>query len=82
MANVLVIEDNAEISELIRLHMEDLGHHAECAADGKAGLAMAQKQAQAKPFDLIVLDRMLPCLDGIEELGALRKSGVDAPVLM
>ena len=79
MSNVLVIEDNAEISELIRLHMEDLGHHVECALDGKAGLA----KAQAQPFDLIVLDLMLPGLNGLEVCRALRADPTHyTPILM
>ncbi len=83
MSNVLVIEDNAEIAQLIRLHMEDLGHHAECALDGKAGLAAAQAQAQTKPFDLIVLDLMLPGMNGLEVCRALRADPTHyTPILM
>ena len=83
MSNVLVIEDNAEIAQLIRLHMEDLGHHAECVLDGKAGLAAARAQAQTKPFDLIVLDLMLPGMNGLEVCRALRADPTHyTPILM
>ncbi len=68
MSNVLVIEDNVEIAQLIRLHMEDLGHHTHCESDGKRGLQAAQHQA----FDLIVLDLMLPGMDGLEICRTLR----------
>jgi DNA-binding response OmpR family regulator len=68
MSNVLVIEDNAEIAQLIRLHMEDLGHHTQWENDGKRGLLAAL----ASPFDLIVLDLMLPGMDGLEICRTLR----------
>ena len=79
MANVLVIEDNAEIAQLIRLHMEDLGHHSDWAADGKTGLA----RAKAEHFDLIVLDLMLPGIDGLEVCRGLRADASRyTPILM
>ena len=62
MRNVLVVEDQQEIANLIRLHLEDLPCKVELAYDGLSGLAAAQK----KNFDLIVLDLMLPGLDGLE----------------
>ncbi len=68
MSNVLVIEDNVEIAQLIRLHMEDLGHHTHWESDGKLGLQAAQRDA----FDLIVLDLMLPGIDGLEICRSLR----------
>jgi DNA-binding response OmpR family regulator len=68
MSNVLVIEDNAEIAQLIRMHMEDLGHHTHWESDGRQGLLAAQREA----FDLIVLDLMLPGLDGLEICRSLR----------
>ena len=68
MSNVLVIEDNVEIAQLIRLHMEDLGHHTHWESDGQRGLQAAQQTA----FDLIVLDLMLPSLDGLEICRTLR----------
>ena len=68
MSNVLVIEDNAEIAQLIRLHMEDLGHRTHWESDGRAGLLAAQQEA----FDLIVLDLMLPGIDGLEICRSLR----------
>ena len=52
MRNVLVVEDQQEIANLIRLHLEDLPCTVELAYDGLSGLAAALK----KNFDLIVLD--------------------------
>src|SRR5690606_8104922 len=53
------------------------GHTVECAADGRSGLSCAEK-----PFDVIVLDRMMPELDGIQVLTGLRERGQQTPVLM
>jgi DNA-binding response OmpR family regulator len=79
MSNVLVIEDNAEIAQLIRLHMEDLGHHTQWENDGKRGLLTAQ----ARVFDLIVLDLMLPGMDGLEICRTLREDRSRyTPILM
>ena len=64
----LVVEDTAEIADLIRLHLEDLGLQVTCAADGIAGLELARSGM----FDLIVLDLMLPGLNGLEVCRALR----------
>ena len=68
MSNVLVIEDNVEIAQLIRMHMEDLGHLTQLESDGRLGL----QAAQAGAFDLIVLDLMLPGMDGLEICRTLR----------
>ena len=64
----LVVEDTAEIADLIRLHLEDLGLQVTCAADGISGLELARNGM----FDLIVLDLMLPSLNGLEVCRALR----------
>ncbi|MGL4575923.1 MAG: response regulator transcription factor [Burkholderiaceae bacterium] len=79
MADILIIEDNAEIAQLIRLHMEDLGHKADWQADGTAGL----KQAQAGRYDLVVLDVMLPGMDGLSICRSLREDkNKYTPILM
>ena len=80
MPNILIIEDNAEIAQLIRMHMEDLGHRCHWEANGAAGL----EQAKAQRFDLIVLDLMLPGLDGLEICRALRagEKTKNIPVIM
>ncbi|MBE7219277.1 MAG: response regulator transcription factor [Caulobacteraceae bacterium] len=78
MARVLVIEDDpataAEIAAELALH----GHIAERVHDGIEGLT----RAQGGGFDVITLDRMLPGLDGLSLVRALRDGGVDTPVLM
>jgi DNA-binding response OmpR family regulator len=77
---VLVIEDEANIRELVSLHLrlEELSPVE--AADGNAGLELAR----ARPFDLIVLDLMLPGIDGVTVCRAIRRDSVnaDTPILM
>jgi two-component system response regulator VicR len=77
---VLVVEDESNIRELLALHLRL--EHAEPieAADGNAGLELARQQR----FDLIVLDLMLPGLDGVTVCRAIRRdsANVDTPILM
>lgn len=80
----LVVEDDVAIRELLRLHLSLAGFHVEEAADGRTGL----ERARATAFDVIVLDLMLPGLDGITVCRAIRSEGGgaaasrDAPILM
>jgi DNA-binding response OmpR family regulator len=78
MRNVLVIEDQQEIAELVRLHLQDLPCKVELAFDGVAGLAAAHK----KNFDLVVLDLMLPGIDGLEVCRRLRARSPYTPIMM
>ncbi len=59
---VLIVEDDAPIAELLRLHLQDEGYAVEHAADGHAGLDAIERGA----WDAIVLDLMLPGIDGLE----------------
>jgi DNA-binding response OmpR family regulator len=78
MRNVLVIEDQKDIAHLVRLHLSDLPCKVELAFDGHSGLAAAEK----KPFDLVVLDLMLPGMDGLEVCRQLRSRPVYTPIMM
>jgi len=78
MSRVLVIEDNADLAFGLRNNLEIEGHLVEVAADGTRGLARAR---QTRP-DLVVLDLMLPGMDGIRVLRALREEGLDMPILI
>ena len=69
MSRILVIEDDQSISELVKINLELLGHQVITAPDGIKGLAMAQQNTP----DLIVLDVMLPGMDGVEVLTRLRR---------
>src|SRR3954465_15952694 len=77
---VLVVEDDPHIRELVVLHLGLEGLHTVSAADGTEGL----RAARSEPFDLIILDVMLPGLDGITVLRAIGREGHlnDVPVLM
>jgi DNA-binding response OmpR family regulator len=78
--SVLVVEDEANIRELVCLHLGLEHLTAEQAADGAAGLELAR----TKPFDLIILDLMLPGLDGVTVCRAIRRASlnVETPILM
>jgi DNA-binding response OmpR family regulator len=77
---VLVVEDEPNIRELVCLHLGLEGYACEGAADGQAALA----RAEAEPFDLLVLDVMLPGLDGVSLCRAVRRGTMnrDVPIMM
>ena len=74
---VLVIEDDAETREHVIHAITSAGHVVESAADGATGLAMARAGGHAA----LMVDRMLPQLDGLSLVKALRGEGVQTPVL-
>ena len=78
MKNVLVIEDDKSISELLEIHLKDLNCTVTKAFDGETGL----KNALDQPYQLIVLDLMLPKLDGLEICKQVRKNDIYTPILM
>ncbi len=75
---ILVIEDDAEAAAYLTKGLRESGYLVEHAADGMDGLYMATSE----DFDLLVVDRMLPKLDGLAVIEALRKSGRSMPVLI
>jgi DNA-binding response OmpR family regulator len=75
---ILVIEDNQDLAHLLELHLKDLTYDVDLVFDGNKGLA----KAQSKPYDLIILDLMLPGLDGIEICRRLRSKPGYVPILM
>jgi len=75
---ILLVEDDRDISHLVKLHLEDEGYSVDIAVDGSEGLAMAQSQA----YDLVILDLMLPGLDGLEICRRLRGETDYVPILM
>jgi two-component system response regulator MprA len=74
---ILVIEDEAKIADFLRRGLTYEGFHADVAADGESGL----KAARDTPPDLVILDWMLPGLDGLEVCRRLRAGG-SIPILM
>ncbi len=77
MATILIVDDEAHILELTRLYLEKEGFAVETAADGLTAL----QRAQAEPPSLVILDVMLPRLDGFEVCRRLRRES-DVPIIM
>jgi DNA-binding response OmpR family regulator len=75
---VLIIEDDQDISHLLELHLKDMSFEVQTAADGMLGLSMARQGNH----DLIILDLMLPKLDGLEICKRLRGGANHTPILM
>jgi DNA-binding response OmpR family regulator len=75
---VLIIEDDKDIVELLTIHLRDLGCNMLSAANGQNGLVMAKAQR----FDLIILDIMLPGLNGMEICRKIRQGDRHTPILM
>jgi len=76
--NLLIVEDEARMSELLRKGLQEEGHTATCAADGAEGLALAKSY----DFDVIILDIMMPKLSGYELAKRLRAEKIRTPILM
>jgi DNA-binding response OmpR family regulator len=75
---VLVVEDDRELAAFVRTGLEDEGFNVTLSFDGGSGL----RQAQMHAFDIILLDVMLPVLDGFEVTKRLRLENVRAPILL
>ncbi len=75
---ILIVEDDARLRRAVRRVLEQEGHTVEEANDGPTGLAFAT----GAKLDVIILDVMMPGLDGFQVSRGLRAAGVDTPVLM
>ncbi|MEO8457719.1 MAG: response regulator transcription factor [Chloroflexota bacterium] len=75
---VLVVEDERRLAQLVRRVLEEEGHTVDVAHDGEEGLQMALEGTH----DVVVLDIMLPLIDGIEVCKSLRRNRIDTPVLL
>ena len=75
---ILLVEDDRSIVGFVEPELEHLGFHVHCAYDGVAGL----EEAQTFSPDLIILDIMLPFMDGVGVLKWLRQGGSRVPVIM
>jgi len=78
MKQVLIVEDHAEIANLIDMHLRDTGCEVTMAEDGLNGWRLADQQH----FDLIILDLMLPGMDGLEVCKRVRAQSHYTPILM
>ncbi len=75
---ILIVEDEKRLADILHKGLEEEGYAVDVAYNGEDGLFMAQNE----PSDLIVLDIMLPIVDGMTILTTIRKSGVKTPVLL
>jgi two-component system OmpR family response regulator len=82
LARILVIEDDDGTAEEVMTALGDRGYRPERASNGTDGLDRARAGAADGPRDLLVLDRMLPGLDGLAVLEALRAGNIMTPVLV
>lgn len=71
MATVLIVEDEFAIADLLEMVLTDEGHHVLTAANGRQGLACL---AEGPPPDLVISDIMMPILDGVGLLKAMREA--------
>jgi DNA-binding response OmpR family regulator len=76
--HILVVEDDEQVGDIIARALFEAGHRVELAVDGAIGLARAERRA----YDLIVLDVLLPELDGLAVCRELRRKRVRTPILM
>jgi DNA-binding response OmpR family regulator len=76
---ILVVEDERKVAKFIRQGLEEEGHAVEVAADGVTALDLL---LGGPPYDLVVLDLMLPGRDGLGVLRSLRERSIDTPVLV
>ena len=74
---ILVTEDEKKISKFIKKGLEEAGHVVDCAYDGNTSLSLCE----TFDYDLLIMDVMLPDLDGIKVVQTIRQRGIDYPVL-
>jgi len=76
--HILVVEDDSDAADYISRGLREAGHAVDVSGDGEEGLALATTQG----YDVIVVDRMLPSLDGLSLIERLRKAGNHTPILI
>ncbi|MDH4026315.1 MAG: response regulator, partial [Desulfuromonadales bacterium] len=74
---ILVVEDEKKVASFIQRGLEGEGFSVDVAYDGESGVEMGSQSS----FDLILMDVMLPKMDGLQAIKALREKGVESPVL-
>ncbi len=75
---ILIIDDEADIGTILKLHLEESGYLTEWARDGEAGLAMLMND----DFSLVLLDIRMPRISGVDVLHRVRAAGSDVAVIM
>lgn len=77
-AAILIVEDDPDIADLLEIHLSDMGYRVDAVGDGRDGL----ERARVGDYALIILDRMLPSMDGMDVCTTLRNEGIPTPILM
>ena len=75
---ILVVEDDADTADYLTKGLREAGYTVEHATDGRDGLYLASSSS----FDVVVMDRMVPGMDGLSVVKALRAGGVETPILI
>jgi two-component system OmpR family response regulator len=75
---LLVIEDDRDAADYLVKAFREVGHVADAATNGEDGLSLALNGK----YDVLIVDRMLPKLDGLSVIGRLREKGIEVPVLI
>ncbi len=76
--SALIVEDNSDIAHLVRLHLQDIGCEVDVAGNGEEGM----RRFRARSYDLVILDIMLPGVDGLNVCRTLRTGADYVPILM
>jgi len=76
--NILIVEDNADLASLIQLHVADIQCDADIALDGEQAIELYEKNA----YDLVLLDIMLPAVNGLDVCKMIRQNSGYVPIIM
>src|SRR4030065_1902155 len=76
--NILLVEDEKILASTLKEVLEMDGHFVDIAGDGTDGVIMAERN----PNDVIIMDILLPLVDGLATLSALREKGITTPVIL
>ena len=77
-AAILLVEDDGELCDLLQRLLSDAGYRVDVAGDGETGL----QAAVARRYDMIIMDRGLPAIDGLDLTGRLRQRGQQTPIMI
>ncbi len=78
---ILIVEDEHAIAKALQLKLQHSGFDVQVVSNGKEALALCEKK-KARRFDLILLDLIMPIMNGFDFLAALKSKGVDIPVIV
>lgn len=77
MANILVVDDDPDVREILRAHLEDAGHAVDEAENGEAAIERLREQ----PADLVITDIYMPKLGGLDLINRIRSFGLKMPII-